>query len=153
VSDGPDPPGGDEEQRELLARLRAVVEAKDAENAVLRAGLAAERELRRRLELQVAELQRRLGMDSTDSGMPTSRESLGARERRKAERMSRQESERERRKDRKRGGQPGHPGRGLSRDPDPMSARRLIRRHSARGAGPPWMRRGRRARHGRRCGT
>jgi transposase len=77
VSDGPDPPGGDEEQRELLARLRAVVEAKDAENAVLRAGLAAERELRKRLELQVAELQRRLGMDSTDSGMPTSRESLG----------------------------------------------------------------------------
>jgi transposase len=119
VSDEPDPPGGDEEQRELLARLRAVVEAKDAENAVLRAELAAERELRKRLELQVAELQRRLGMDSTDSGTPTSREPIGARERRKAERRSRQESERERHKDRKRGGQPGHPGRGLSRDPDP----------------------------------
>ena len=28
-------------------------------------------------------------------------------------------SERERRKDRKRGGQPGHPGKGLARDPDP----------------------------------
>ena len=115
MSDEPDPPGGNEEQREL----RAVVEAKDAENAVLRAELAAERELRKRLELQVAELQRRLGMDSTDSGTPTSRESIGARERRKAGRRSRQESERERRKDRKRGGQPGHPGRGLSRDPDP----------------------------------
>jgi hypothetical protein len=56
------------EQRELLARLRAVVEAKDAEIGLLRAELAAERELRKRLELQVAGLQRRLGMDSTDSG-------------------------------------------------------------------------------------
>jgi hypothetical protein len=119
VSGEPAPPGGDEEQRELLVRLRAVVEAKDAENTVLRAELAAERELRKRLELQVAELQRRLGMDSTDSGTPTSRESIEARERRKAGRRSRQESERERRKDRRRGGQPGHPGRGLSRDPDP----------------------------------
>ena len=104
------------EQRELLARLRAVVEAKDAENAVLRRELDAERELRRRLELRLAELERRLRMDSTDSGTPTSKEPVGVRERRRAER---QESERERRKDRRRGGQPGHPGRGLARDPDP----------------------------------
>jgi transposase len=104
------------EQRELLARLRAVVEAKDADNAVLRRELDAERELRRRLELRLAELERRLRMDSTDSGTPTSKEPIGARERRRAER---QESERERRKDRRRGGQPGHPGRGLARDPDP----------------------------------
>jgi hypothetical protein len=96
-----------------------VVEAKDAEVSLLRAELEAERELRWRLELQVAELQRRLGMDSTDSGTPTSGESIGARERRKAERKARQSSERERRKDRKRGGQPGHPGSGLARDPDP----------------------------------
>jgi hypothetical protein len=34
------------EQQELLSRLRAVVEAKDAENAVLRRELDAERELR-----------------------------------------------------------------------------------------------------------
>lgn len=34
------------EQRELLARLRAVVEAKDAENAMLRAELAAALDLR-----------------------------------------------------------------------------------------------------------
>jgi hypothetical protein len=119
VPDEPDPPGGDRGQRELLARLRAVVEAKDAEVSLLRAELATERELRQRLELQVAELQRRLGMDSTDSGTPTSKESIEARERRKAERRNRQESERERRKDRKRGGQPGHAGRGLRRDPDP----------------------------------
>jgi hypothetical protein len=49
VPDEPDLPASAEEQRELLAGLRAVVEAKDAENAMLRAELAAERELRRRL--------------------------------------------------------------------------------------------------------
>jgi hypothetical protein len=102
------------EQRELLSRLRAVVEAKDAENQVLRAELDAARERERRLGLRLAELERGLRMDSTDSGTPTSKEAIGARERRRAER---QESERERRKDRHRGGQPGHPGRGLARDP------------------------------------
>ena len=48
----------------LLARLRAVVAAKDAENAVLRAELDAALERYRRLELRVAELERRLGQDS-----------------------------------------------------------------------------------------
>jgi hypothetical protein len=56
----------------LLSRLRAVVEAKDAENAALRRELDAERELRRRL----AELERRLSMDSTDSGTPSLRVEL-----------------------------------------------------------------------------
>ncbi len=115
----PDLPGAAGERRELLARLRAVVEARDAENAMLRAELAAALERQRRLELRVAELERRLGQDSGNSGMPTSKEPIGAKERRKAERRHRQESERERRKDRKRGGQPGHPGAALSRDPDP----------------------------------
>jgi transposase len=101
--------------RAANAGLRSVVEAKDAENTLLRAGLDAERELRRRLELRLAELERRLGMDSADSGTPTSKERIGAREARRA----RQESERERRKDRKRGGQPGHQGKSLARDPDP----------------------------------
>jgi transposase len=101
--------------RAANAGLRAVVEAKEAENALLRAGLAAEREQRRRLELRVAELERRLSMDSTDSGTPSSKERVGAKEARKA----RQQSERERRKDRKRGGQPGHQGKGPERDPDP----------------------------------
>ena len=62
----------------------AVIEAKDAKDAALRAGLAglraeleAERELVRRLELRVAELERRLRMDSSDSGTPGSREPLG----------------------------------------------------------------------------
>jgi hypothetical protein len=102
-------------QRELLSRLRAVVEAKDAENAVLRSELDAERELRGRLELRLAELERRLWMDSSDSGTPSSKERIGAKEARRA----RQQSERERRGDRKRGGQPGHQGKGPARDPDP----------------------------------
>jgi hypothetical protein len=104
-----------EQQGDLVRRLRAVVEAKDAEIGVLRGELAAERELRRRLELRLAEVERRLSMDSSDSGTPSSRERIGAREARRA----RQQSERERSKDRKPGGQPGHPGKGLARDPDP----------------------------------
>jgi transposase len=104
------------EQRELLSRLRGVVEAKDAENAALRRELEASRERERRLELRLAELERRLSMDSSDSGTPSSKERIGAKE---ARRAGRQESERERRKDRRPGGQPGHPGKGLQRDPDP----------------------------------
>jgi transposase len=123
VSDEPDLPAGGGEQRELRARLRAVVEAKDAENTMLRAELGAALERNRRLELRVAELERRLSQDSTDSGTPNSKESIGAKEKRKAQRRERQSSERERSKDRKRGGQPGHPGRGLVRDPDPDETR------------------------------
>jgi hypothetical protein len=101
--------------RAANARLRAVVEAKAAQVEVLRAELDAERELRRRQELRLAELDRRLGMDSTGSGTPSSKERIGAKEARRA----RQQSERERRKDRRPGGQPGHQGKGLERDPDP----------------------------------
>ena len=67
--------------------------------------------------------------------MPTSKEPIGAKERRQAVRRERAVSERERRKDRKPGGQPGHPGRGLSRSRILMSAGRLLRRRSAPGAG------------------
>jgi transposase len=125
VSDEPDPSGAAGEQRGLAARLRAVIEAKDAEIVALRAALGgmradleAEHELVRRLELRVAELERRLRMDSSDSGTPPSKGPVGAKERRRAERR-RQSSERERRKDRRPGGQPRHPGKGPSRDPDP----------------------------------
>jgi len=118
VPEEPGPPGEIAGQRELLSRLRAVVEAKDAENAVLRAELDADRELRRRLELRLAELERGLSMDSSDSGTPSSKERTGAKQARRA-RRARQQSERERRADRKRGGQPGHLGKGLDRDPDP----------------------------------
>jgi transposase len=120
-----DEPGSAGEQP-LVSRLRAVIAAKDEQIAVLQASLeaalgrleteaAASRERERRLGLRVAELERRLSMDSTDSGTPSSKERIGAKE----ERRARQQSERERRKDRKRGGQPGHPGKGLKRDPDP----------------------------------
>jgi hypothetical protein len=115
-----------------------VIRAKDEQIATLTASLETavtrlhaaadeaegERELRRRLELRVAESERRLSMDSTDSGTPSSRERIGAKEARKA----RQQSERERRKDRKRGGQPGHQGKGPERAPDPDDTRT---------AGPP----------------
>ena len=101
--------------RAANARLRAVVEAKDAEIAALRAERDADREVIRRLGLRLAKLERRLGMDSTDSGTPSSKERIGAKEARRA----RQQSERERSKDRERGGQPGHQGKGPKRDPDP----------------------------------
>jgi transposase len=118
------------DRRELLARLRAVVEAKDAEIAVLR-------EQCRRLELMVAELERRLGSDSTNSGIPPSKDPIGARERRKAERArERRSSERQRRKDRKRGGQPGIPGQGCRGTRTRASGPGCRRRRSARVAGP-----------------
>ena len=97
------------------ARLRGLLAERDAAIAGLRAEAVAAREREQRLELRLAELGRRLGMDSTDSGTPSSRERIGAKEARRA----RQQSERERRKDRKRGGQPGHQGKGLQREPDP----------------------------------
>ena len=93
--------------RAANARLRAVVDAKDGQVAMLTAGLDAALERERRLGLRLAEVERRLGMDSTDSGTPSSKERIGVKEARRA----RQQSERERSKDRKRGGQPGHQGR------------------------------------------
>jgi transposase len=121
-----DEPGTAGEQGGLVSRLRAVIGAKDEQIAALQSGLGAalaalegEREIRRRLELRLAEVERRLSMDSTDSGTPSSRERIGAKE----ERRARQQSERVRRKDRKRGAQPGHEGKGLERDPDPDHTR------------------------------
>jgi transposase len=121
-----DEPGGSGEQRDLVSRLRAVIGAKDEQIAALQASMEsalaaveAVRERERRLELRVAELERRLSMDSTDSGTPGSKERIGAKEARRA----RQQSERERSKDRKRGGQPGHQGKGPVRDPDPGEAK------------------------------
>jgi transposase len=107
-------------QQPLVQRLRAVIAAKDEQIAVLAAQVGAVLERERRLELRVAELERRLSMDSSDSGTPSSKEGIGAKAARKVrEKKGRQESERERSKDRKRGGQPGHQGKGLKRDPGP----------------------------------
>ena len=111
----PDEPGAGGEQGDLVSRLRAVIGAKDEQISVLAAALEASLERERRLELRLAEVERRLSMDSSDSGTPSSKERIGAKEARRA----RQQSERERSRDRKRGGQPGHEGKGLKRDPDP----------------------------------
>jgi transposase len=120
----------------LARRLRGVIAARDEEISVLEAQvramvsrLDAAVERIRRQDLRIAELERRLGMDSSDSGTPSSREGIGAKADRKArEKKGRQESERERDGGRKRGGQPGHQGKGLERDPGPTEART---------AGPP----------------
>lgn len=107
--------------RAANSRLRAVAEAKDTEIAALRAALEAGQARQagviRRLELRVAELERRAGMDSGNSSVPSSKDSLAAKARRKAAQRA---SQRERSKERRPGGQPGHPGSGLEpeRDPD-----------------------------------
>jgi hypothetical protein len=108
-------------QRELLARLREVVEAKDAEAVLPRAELAAARERGRRLELRVTELERRLGRTARPR-TPPSKDPIGARERCQAERRARQSSERERREDRKRGGSRGYRRRGAIAGPGPGPA-------------------------------
>lgn len=95
-------------------RLRRVIEGMAERHE---AELAAERAERRRLELEVADLRRRVGMDSTNSSVAPSKEPIGAKEKRKAERRA--SSERVRSKERKPGGQPGHPGAGLARELEP----------------------------------
>jgi hypothetical protein len=91
--------------------------------------------------LRIAELERRLGAGSDDSGVPSSKESIEARARGRAERRERRAqrdtgaSLRERSKDRRRGGQPGHPGRGLVRDLAPQQRERLDSPAGCRGCG------------------
>jgi transposase len=107
--------------RAANARLRQVAEAKDTEIAALRAALEASQarqaEVIARLELRVAELERRVRMDSRNSSIPPSKEPLAAKAQGKAARRA---SLRERSKQRKPGGQPGHEGSGLEpeRNPD-----------------------------------
>jgi transposase len=123
--------------RELVAARDAEVEAlrhvRDVENAELRAAVRA-------LTLRVAELERRLGSGSDDSGTPSSKEPITAKARRKAERKGRRErdrggSSRQRSADRLRGGQPGHPGHGLIRDPDPQQREQVDPPALCRGCG------------------
>jgi len=130
-----------EQLRRANARLREALAARDAEVEALRVAVDAENaELRavvHALGLQVAELQRRLGSGSDDSGTPSSKESIAAKSRRKAERKARErergDSSRQRRADRSRGGQPGHPGHGLVRDPDPQQRQQVEAPATCRG--------------------
>ena len=62
-----------------------------------------------RAHARIAELEARLGMNSGNSSMPPSKDSIEAKAKRRADRSSRERS-----KDRKPGGQPGHKGSGLA---------------------------------------
>ena len=130
------------------AEIEALRLAKDAEIAEWRAVSAVQDERIKAQDegltardLTIAELQRRLGAGSDDSGTPSSKESIEAKARGKAalrERKAQRDtdtSSRERSKDRKRGGQPGHPGRGLVRDLDPQRRERLEPPAECRGCG------------------
>ncbi|MCA1694008.1 MAG: IS66 family transposase [Actinobacteria bacterium] len=88
-------PESSEPSYQELAALVARVGTLEAENA--------------RLGAENAELRRRLGMDSTNSSVPPSKDSIEAKAKRRADRSSRERS-----KDRAPGGQPGHQGSGLA---------------------------------------
>lgn len=113
------------------AEIEALRHDRDVENAELRAVVGA-------LTLRIAELERQLRSGSDDSGTPTSKESIAAKARREADRKARRElgkggSSRQRSADRSRGGQPGHPGHGLTRDPDPQHRQELAPPTQCRG--------------------
>ena len=87
------------ELRSLVERLTARLDAVEAENA---------------------ELRRCVGMDSTNSSMSPSKDSIAAKAKRRADRSSRVRS-----KDRNPGGQPGRKGSGLMPTPDPDHIERV----------------------------
>jgi hypothetical protein len=76
------------------------------ELAALVVGLTSQLE---RAQARIAELEARLGRDSTNSSSPPSADSIAAKAKRRADRSSRERS-----KDRKPGGQPGRKGSGLA---------------------------------------
>jgi transposase len=93
-----------------------------AENAQLRETLSARDALIADLQARLARLEHRSGADSTNSATPPSKDSIAARAKRRADRKARRDnglSSRERSEDRTRGGQVGHPGSGLVREPVP----------------------------------
>src|SRR5262249_18151389 len=77
--------------------------------------------------------------DTHAPATPRSNGTLATKARRKAERKARREqgggSSRQRSADRSRGGQPGHPGHGLVRDPDPQHREELDPPTQCRGCG------------------
>src|SRR5664280_2383444 len=104
------------------ARWRARFEASDVRVVELEAACEAKDAEVAGLLLRVARLEHLGRADSTNSSTPPSRESMTAAAKRKAQRVAKTKrdnglSSRERDPNRKRGGQPGHPGSGLARDP------------------------------------
>jgi transposase len=87
-----------------VARLEALVAVLQAQNAELRAIVAAQ-------DVRIAELERRLGLNSSNSGKPPSSDGL-------TKKPARVGSLRER-SGKKSGGQKGHPGKTLSRTETP----------------------------------
>ena len=90
----------------------------EEENATLRAGIAARDEIIGKLLERVAELERRLGLDSSNSGKPPSSDGL--------KKPPRTTSLRDP-SGRKPGGQKGHPGSTLRSIPTPSSCREVVR--------------------------
>jgi hypothetical protein len=110
--------------------------------------LAAQAELIRRLQEELAELKRQLGKNSSNSSTPPSKDSIAAKATRRADRSSRVRS-----KDRKPGGQPGRQGSGLTPTPDPDRTERVAPRRSVGNAGRICATPSNLAMGGRRCGT
>ncbi len=82
------------------------------------------------LETENAELRRRLGMNSTNSSTPPSKDSIEAKAKRGVDRSSRERS-----KERKPGGQPGRKGSGLSPTVTPNRTQTLPPPGGCRGCG------------------
>jgi uncharacterized coiled-coil protein SlyX len=85
--------------------LAALVAVQARVIAELRAEVAAQAEVITALRAEIADLKRQLGRDSTNSGQPSSKDSIAAKAKRRADLSSRERS-----KDRKPGGQKGRKG-------------------------------------------
>ena len=113
----------------------AALMARRAQIAVLRASGPWGRELACQPEPRIAELERRLRQDSSDSGTPASREPIEAKQRRRAERRERSASRAGTAKERSPGRDPCIPGpRGsrsqpgnLEKDLDNLRERAVVR--------------------------
>ena len=138
VSDEPGLPGGAGEQRELLARLRAVVEAKDTEVTVLRAELSAalDREAPS-WSCGLPNWNAGLGMDSSNSGTPSSKEPIGAKERPRPSGRTGTRPSGSGARTASAAGSPGTPGAACPGTVLRTSRRPSIRRPSARVRGEP----------------
>ncbi|MGH3500256.1 MAG: IS66 family transposase [Nocardioidaceae bacterium] len=107
-------------QRERLETQGALMQTQKEEIQTQGEQIATQAELIKRLESEVAELGRRLGMDSQNSSTPPSKDSIAAKAKKRANRSSRERSG-----ERKPGGQPGRKGSGLAPTADPDRTERV----------------------------